>query len=79
MHQPEIGQAVLSAGEITVPHKRASVDVAFDAMAFHQHDAIPRRLAEAVTAIGGDRDHGALQRERERLRHQAARVSERRF
>jgi hypothetical protein len=31
------------------------------AMTFRQNDLIPSGLAEAVTAIGGDRDHSALQ------------------
>ena len=59
--------------------ERAGVGVAFDTMAFHQHDPILRRFAEVVTAIGRDRDHRALQRERVRLLHQAARANERRF
>ncbi|MET4788421.1 hypothetical protein ABIF64_000599 [Bradyrhizobium japonicum] len=45
-----------------MPDKRAGVGVAFNTMAFHQHDPVLRRFAEVVTAIGGDRDHGALQR-----------------
>ena len=67
----------LPTGEIAMPDELAGVGVALDTMAFHQHDPIPRRLAEAVTAIGGDRDHGTLHRER--VRHQAARTNERRF
>jgi hypothetical protein len=57
----EIGYAGPAAGQITVSDKWTCVCVAFDAMAFQQHDAIPSGLAEAVTAIGGDRDHSALQ------------------
>jgi hypothetical protein len=66
-------------GELTVPDEGAGLGVAFDAMAFRQHNPILRRLAEAVTAISGNRDHGALQREAVPLRHQAARANERRF
>jgi hypothetical protein len=57
----EIGYAGPAAGQITVSDKWTCVCVAFDAMAFQQHDPIPNGLAEAVTAIGGDRDHSALQ------------------
>jgi hypothetical protein len=57
----EIGYAGPAAGQITVSDKWTCVCVAFDAMAFQQHDPIPSGLAEAVTAIGGDRDHSALQ------------------
>jgi hypothetical protein len=57
----EIGYAGPAAGQITVSDEWTCVYVAFDAMAFQQHDPIPSGLAEAVTAIGGDRDHGALQ------------------
>ncbi|WOH60224.1 hypothetical protein [Bradyrhizobium sp. BWC-3-1] len=59
--------------------ERAGVGVAFDAMAFHQHDPVLRRFAEVVIAIGGNCDHGALQREAVPLLHQAARANERRF
>ncbi|WP_158091519.1 hypothetical protein [Bradyrhizobium canariense] len=53
---PEIGEAGLPAGDIAVPDKRPGVGVAFDPVAFHQHDLVLLRFAEAVTAIGGDRD-----------------------
>jgi hypothetical protein len=43
-----------------VSDKWTCVCVAFDTMAFQQHDPIPSGLAEAVTAIGGDRDHSAF-------------------
>jgi hypothetical protein len=76
---PEIGQAWPAAGKVTVPDEWAGVGVALDAVAFHQHDPILRGLAEVVTAIGGNCDHCALQGERVRLRHQAARANERRF
>jgi hypothetical protein len=62
-----------------VPDELAGVGVAFDAMAFHQHDPVLRWFAEVVTAIGGNCDHSALQGERGRLRHYAARANERRF
>lgn len=58
--------------------ERASVGVAFDAAGFDQHDPIPRRLAEAGLAIGGDRNHPSLEREVVLVRHQAALASERR-
>lgn len=45
----------MATSEIALQDVRAGVGVAFDAMAFHQHDAILRRFAEVVTAIGGDR------------------------
>lgn len=48
-------------------------------MTFHQNDLIPWHFAEVVTAIRGDRSHNALQRERVRRRHQAARANQRRF
>src|ERR1700760_349457 len=57
---PKMGWAGLTAGEVAVPDKRARVCIALDAKTFQQHDPIPRRLAEAVTAISGNRDHGAL-------------------
>ncbi|WP_346731585.1 hypothetical protein [Bradyrhizobium sp. 168] len=62
-----------------MPDERAGVGVGFDPMAFHKHDPILRRFAEVVTAVGGNCDHRALQREAVLLRHQAARASERRF
>jgi hypothetical protein len=65
----EIGKPGLAAGETAVPDECAGVGIAFNTMAFHQHDPILRRFAEVVTAIGGDRDHVALERERVRLRH----------
>lgn len=57
--------------------ERAGVGVAFDAMAFHQHDAILRRGCRS-----GDRDRRrlrdqvALQRQSLPLAHQAARANE---
>ncbi|MCK1316581.1 MULTISPECIES: hypothetical protein [unclassified Bradyrhizobium] len=62
-----------------MPDERDGVGVTVDAMAFHKDYAVPDRFAEVVTAIGGNCDHDALQRERVRLRHQAARANERRF
>ncbi|XFF02324.1 hypothetical protein ACQ3JU_0730 (plasmid) [Bradyrhizobium guangxiense] len=44
-----------------MPDELASAGVAFDTMAFHEHDAILRRFAEVVTAIGGDRDIDAFE------------------
>ncbi|WP_407123395.1 hypothetical protein [Bradyrhizobium sp. STM 3561] len=58
---------------------RTGVGVAFDTVAFHQNDLIPWRLSEVVTAIGSHRNHPSLARKVERVRHQAARASERRF
>ncbi|WP_377828871.1 hypothetical protein ACFKHW_00065 [Bradyrhizobium lupini] len=75
----KIGQARSAAGEIAVPDESAGVGVAFDAMSFHQHDPVLRRFAEVVTAIGGNCDDGALQREAVPLLRQAARANERRF
>ena len=48
-------------------------------MALDQNDAILDRFAEMVPRVGGDRRHLPLKREIVRLRHQAARASERRF
>ncbi|GAB9164113.1 hypothetical protein BDS110ZK25_70940 [Bradyrhizobium diazoefficiens] len=79
MNLAQIGKPRPATGEIAVPDKRAGMGIAFNTMALYQHDPILRRLAEVVAAIGGDRDHGAPQRERVRLLHQAARASERRF
>ena len=76
---PEIGLARPAARQIAVPDERAGVGVAFDAMAFHQNDAVLDRFAEVVPRVGGDRRHLSLEREIVRLRHQAARASERRF
>jgi hypothetical protein len=56
----EIRYAGPAAGQIRVSDKWTCVCVAFDAMTFQQHDLIPSGLAEAVTAISGDRDHSAL-------------------
>jgi hypothetical protein len=55
------------------------VGIAFDAVAFHQDYAVLGRFGEVVPAIGGDRHHLSLEREVVRMRHQAARASERRF
>jgi hypothetical protein len=57
----------------------AGVGIAFDAMAFHQDYVVQGWFAEVMSAIGGDRHHRSFEREIVRLRHQAARVSERRF
>jgi len=76
---PEIGQAWPTAGEITVLDERAGVGVALDAVALHQNDSILDRFAEVVPGAGGDRRHLSLKRAIVRLRHQAARASERRF
>jgi hypothetical protein len=62
-----------------VSDERAGVGVALDAVALHQNDAILDRFAEVVPRVGGDRRHLSLKREIVRLRHQAARASERRF
>jgi hypothetical protein len=78
MNLPEIGQAWPAAGEIAVPDERAGVGVALDAVAFHEYNAVLERFAE-VPRIGGDRRDLSLEREIVRLRHQAARASERRF
>ena len=60
-------------------HERARVGVAFDAMSFHQDYALHDRFAEMMPAIGGNRHYLSVEREIGRLRHQAARTSERRF
>ena len=79
VHLSEIGQTRPAAGQIAVPDERAGVGVAFDAMAFHQDYAVADGFAEVVPGIRGDRHHPSLEREIMRLRHQAARGSERRF
>ncbi|MGY4629860.1 hypothetical protein ACVWY3_007616 [Bradyrhizobium sp. USDA 4486] len=76
---PQIGKPGPATGEVSVPDKRTGVGVTFDTMAFHQNDLIPWRLAEVVPAIGSHRNHPSLKRKVERVRHQAARASERRF
>jgi hypothetical protein len=58
---PEIGQARPAACQIAVSDERASVGVAFDAVAFHQDYALLSRFAEVVPAIGGDRHHPSPQ------------------
>jgi hypothetical protein len=68
-----------AAGEIAVPDERAGVGVALDAVALHQNDMVLDWFAEVVPRVGGDRRHLSLKREIVRLRHQAARASERRF
>lgn len=79
MDLPEIGQAGSAAGQIAVADERAGVAVALDAVACHQDYALLDPFAEMVPAIGGDRHHPSVEREMVRLRHQAARASERRF
>ncbi|MBB4264178.1 hypothetical protein GGD64_008250 [Bradyrhizobium sp. CIR3A] len=76
---PQIGKPGATTGEVSVPDKRTGVGVTFDTMAFHQNDLIPWRLAEVVPAIGSHRNHPSLKRKVVRVRHQAARASERRF
>ncbi|WP_453945080.1 hypothetical protein [Bradyrhizobium sp. USDA 372] len=76
---PQIGKPGSAARDIAVSNEGASVGVAFDSVAFQQHDPVPGRLAEVVPAIGGDRNHPSLHREIVPGRHQAARESERRF
>ena len=76
---PEIGQTGPPPRQKAVPDERTGVGVALDAVALHQNDMVLDRFAEAVPAIGRDRRHLSLKREIVRLRHQAARASERRF
>lgn len=49
---PEVEEAGSATGEIAGPNECAGVGVAFDAVAFQQHDRALRWFAEAVTAIG---------------------------
>lgn len=58
---PEIRQAGPAACQIAVPDERASVGVAFDAIAFHQDYAVPSWFAEVVPAISGHRHHPSPQ------------------